>query len=54
MVLVPKVLVLRAEAQRETEREFSFEGCEVGRDGQETNPADGPMAAHDGATLFRD
>jgi len=54
MVLVPKVLVLRTEAQRETERQFPFERCEVWRDRQETNPADGPMAAHDGATPFRD
>src|SRR3989441_7371956 len=52
MVLVPKVLVLRTEAQREAERQFPFERREVGCDRQKSNPTDGPMTAHDGAAPF--
>src|SRR3989454_10502604 len=52
MVLVPKVLVLRTEAQREAERQFPFERREVGCGRQQSNPTDGPMTAHDGAAPF--
>src|SRR3989442_13027657 len=52
MVLVPKVLVLRTEAQREAECEFPFERREDGCDRQKSNPTDGPMTAHDGAAPF--
>jgi len=52
MVLVPKVLVLCTQAQREAERQFPFDRREVGVDRQKSNPTDGSMTAHNAAAPF--